>query len=59
VTNLELAEYGTRTRLTYAFLEYPSGEAVQRSADPAAGRPKTRLKEWRGLWKPEVEVEHR
>ena len=59
VTNLELAEYGTRTRLTYAFVEYPPVSAVAASADPAAGRPKTRLKEWRGLWKPEVEVEHR
>lgn len=52
VTNLDLAEYGTRTRLTYAFIEYP-----QHVTDPAvAGRPKTRLKEWKGVWKPEMDV---
>ena len=50
VTNLDLNEYGTRTRLTYAFVDcgvpLANGEY----------RPKTRLKEWKGLWKPELEV---
>lgn len=48
VTNLGLSEYGTRTRLTYAFIEYP----------PVGGgsKPQVRLKEWKGLWKPEVDV---
>jgi hypothetical protein len=45
VTSLELAEYGTRTRLTYAFIEYQT-----------LGRPKVRLKEWKGVWHPESEI---
>jgi UDP-2,3-diacylglucosamine pyrophosphatase LpxH len=45
VTNLDLGEYGTRTRLTYAFIEYREG------------KPHVRLKEWRGVWRPEVEIQ--
>ncbi len=47
VTNLDLNEYGTRTRLTYAFIEYGAGPT---------DRPQVRLKEWRGIWKPETDV---
>ena len=48
VTNLDLNEYGTRTRLTYAFIEYP--------AESADGRPHVRIKEWRGRWVPDAEI---
>lgn len=52
VTNLDLSEYGTRTRLTYAFIEYPT------QPEPGASRrPKVRMKEWRGVWKPETEIQ--
>ncbi len=50
VTNLDLSEYGTRTRLTYAHIEYPTAEPT------SAGRPQIRLKEWRGFWRPEMDV---
>lgn len=54
VTSLTLGDYGTRTRLTYAFIEYP------RDLDPgnarASGRPVVRLKEWKGAWRPESEL---
>lgn len=57
VTNLDLAEYGTRTRLTYAFVEYPMPSSADAASDPAAMRPKVRLKEWRGVWRPELDVQ--
>ncbi len=49
VTNLDLSDYGTRTRLTYAFIEYPPPGAQ-------GGRPKTRIKEWKGYTQPEIDV---
>ncbi|MBI3535888.1 MAG: hypothetical protein HY072_10440 [Deltaproteobacteria bacterium] len=49
VTNLDLGDYGTRIRLTYAFIEYPQPESTSQ-------RPAVRLKEWKGVWKPELEV---
>lgn len=48
VTNLDLDDYGTRTKLTFAFIEYPF-----QSSPSGPLRPKTRIKEWRGAWKPE------
>lgn len=54
VTNLELSDYGTRTRLTYAFIEYVPDAA---SSTGAATRPIVRMKEWRGIWKPEMDVQ--
>ena len=48
ITNLDLGEYGTRCRLTYALIEYPAGDQ--------AGRPRVRLKEWKGHWKADSEV---
>lgn len=57
VTSLELAEYGTRTRLTYAYIEYPLATPLNEpSSSPVLGRPKVRLREWKGVWKPEVDV---
>lgn len=46
VTSLDLGEYGTRCRLTYAFIEYL----------PDQSRPQVRLKEWKGVWRPEMEI---
>ena len=62
VTNLDLSEYGTRTRLTYAFIEYPivqvntEGESTTAPVVPAV-RPHVRLKEWKGVWKPETDIQ--
>jgi hypothetical protein len=55
VTSLDLAEYGTRTRLTYAFVEYPDQGPGANPSD-WRGRPKVRLKEWKGVWRPESEI---
>jgi UDP-2,3-diacylglucosamine pyrophosphatase LpxH len=51
VTNLHLSEYGTKTRLTYAFIEYP-----QSGTDSVRTKPLVRLKEWKGVWRPEMEI---
>jgi UDP-2,3-diacylglucosamine pyrophosphatase LpxH len=52
VTNLALDEYGRQVRLTYAFIEYPQ------APEPGAVdlRPKVRLKQWNGQWRPESDV---
>jgi hypothetical protein len=50
VTNLYLDDYGKQIRLTYAFIEYPLGDPAARS------KPKVRIKQWNGVWKPESEV---
>jgi hypothetical protein len=65
-TNLYLDDYGRQIRLTYAFIEYPPGSYSARvgaaNGDLAGGfsaalpRPKVRLKQWNGVWKPESEV---
>ncbi len=46
VTNLELGEFGTRTKLSYALIELPG----------AGGRPRVRLKRWMGRWRPEMDL---
>jgi len=51
-TNLFLDDYGRQIRLTYAFIEYP----VISEQSTVASRPKVRLKQWNGVWKPESEV---
>jgi hypothetical protein len=56
-TNLYLDDYGKQTRLTYAFIEYPIVTNVEGTVEvPTHGRPKVRLKQWNGVWKPENEV---
>ncbi|MGK5082495.1 hypothetical protein WDW37_04240 [Bdellovibrionota bacterium FG-1] len=56
-TNLELGDYGQKTRLTYAFVEYPHS-----AAPPEGGvvlpspRPKVRMKQWNGYWRPEMDI---
>lgn len=47
--NLDLDDYGKQVRLTYAFIEYSSDLL-------GSGRPKVRLKQWHGSWKPEAEA---
>lgn len=49
-TNLFLDDYGRQIRLTYAFIEYPMGD------NPNSNRPKVRMKQWNGVWRPESEV---
>lgn len=49
-TNLFLDDYGRQIRLTYAFIEYPIGE------NQNVSRPKVRMKQWNGVWRPESEV---
>ncbi len=51
-TNLYLDDYGRQTRLTYAFIEYPEPS----EHEPSPPKPKVRLKEWRGVWRPEMEL---
>ncbi|NDD92009.1 hypothetical protein EBZ37_07995 [bacterium] len=46
VTNLELGEFGTQAKLTYALVE---------TGDPKI-RPRVRLKRWMGTWKPEMDL---
>lgn len=56
-TNLDLSDYGKQIRLTYAFIEY-SSEVLSQSPPLhlAHERPKVRLKQWHGMWKPEADV---
>jgi hypothetical protein len=56
VTNLDLNEYGTRTRLTYGFIEYPEPKPDEPLTATANSRPKVRLKEWKGVWRPEMDI---
>ena len=57
VTTLELSEYGTKTRLTYAFIEYPTSAPLNApSQDPSLNQPVVRLKEWKGVWRPEMDI---
>jgi hypothetical protein len=59
VTNLDLSDYGTKTRLSYASIEYgASGELGEAGGSGAASasRPRVKLKQWHGLWKPEQEI---
>jgi UDP-2,3-diacylglucosamine pyrophosphatase LpxH len=61
MTNLFLDDYGKQIRLTYAFIEYPilSGPAAAVVGTVEASsyeKPKVRLKQWNGVWKPENEV---
>jgi UDP-2,3-diacylglucosamine pyrophosphatase LpxH len=57
-TNLDLDDYGRQTRLTYAFIEYPLAldPAAGGVLDPAITRPKVRMKQWHGVWRPEMEI---
>jgi UDP-2,3-diacylglucosamine pyrophosphatase LpxH len=57
-TNLDLDDYGKQTRLSYAFIEYrdiPREEVAPNPENPSR-RPFVRLKQWNGVWRPEVEI---
>ncbi len=58
MTNLDLDDYGRQTRLTYAFVEYPvlATPDAQVQAAVHGAKPKVRLKQWNGVWKPESEI---
>lgn len=49
-TNLDLDDYGKQIRLIYAFIEYPREEITY-------GKPKVKLKQWHGNWKPESDLQ--
>jgi UDP-2,3-diacylglucosamine pyrophosphatase LpxH len=59
-TNLDLSDYGRQIRLTYAFIEYPvlaePDANIAEAEGTKAARPKVRLKQWNGIWKPESET---
>jgi UDP-2,3-diacylglucosamine pyrophosphatase LpxH len=48
VTSLDIADFGLQTLLTYGFIELAAPNSSQ--------RPRIRLKEWKGMWRPEVET---
>jgi UDP-2,3-diacylglucosamine pyrophosphatase LpxH len=54
VTNLDLGDYGTRIRLTYAFVEYEENAITEQNR--SLGRPIVKLKEWKGIWKPDMDI---
>lgn len=56
ITNLYLDDYGRQVRLTYAYIEYPVAEEGDAERAPKAPRPKTRIKQWHGIWRPESEI---
>ena len=55
VTNLYLDDYGRQVRLTYAYVEYPEDDDSTERVT-ASPRPKTRIKQWHGVWRPETDI---
>ncbi len=49
-TNLDLDDYGRQTRLTYAYIEYPTAGSI------SGTRPQVRIKQWHGAWRPESDL---
>jgi UDP-2,3-diacylglucosamine pyrophosphatase LpxH len=47
VTSLDIADFGLQTLLTYGYIELPQG---------AGQKARIRLKEWKGMWRPETET---
>lgn len=47
VTSLDIADFGLHHKLSYALIELREGQ-----------RAKVQLREWKGLWRPEVEALH-
>ncbi len=52
VTSLDIADFGLQTLLTYAYVELPEAG----SSAEAGPKARIRLKEWRGMWRPEVDT---
>lgn len=58
-TSLQVGSLGTVVSLTFALIEYPTiapDVDVATTHDKNALRPKVRLKEWKGVWRPEVDA---
>lgn len=58
-TSLQVANLGTLVALTFAVIEYPDvpeGVDVTTAHDKTLTKPKIRLKEWKGIWRPEVDA---
>ncbi|MBI2606534.1 MAG: hypothetical protein HYW49_10700 [Deltaproteobacteria bacterium] len=58
-TNLSIANLGTMVALSYARIEFPELPAdvdPTTAHDKASLRPKVKLKEWKGVWRPEVDA---
>lgn len=58
-TNLQIGNLGTFVSLTYALIEYPEippDVDAATTRDKTALKPKIRLKEWKGIWRPEVDA---
>lgn len=50
ITSLDIADFGLQHKLTYALIELPPAGAI--------GRARVSLREWKGLWRPEIEALH-
>lgn len=58
-TNLNIGALGTQVMLTYACIEYPEVQPdvnPETSYDRKSLRPKIKLKEWKGYWKPVIDA---
>lgn len=48
VTSLDIADFGLQTLLTYGYIELAAPNSGQKA--------RIRLKEWKGMWRPEIET---
>lgn len=58
-TSLQVGNLGTVVSLTFALIEYPElppDVDAATSNDKTAAKPKIRLREWKGIWRPEVDA---
>ncbi|MBI3542068.1 MAG: metallophosphoesterase [Deltaproteobacteria bacterium] len=58
-TSLQVGNLGTVVSLTFALIEYPELPPDVDAAtthDKTVMKPKIRLKEWKGIWRPEVDA---
>jgi UDP-2,3-diacylglucosamine pyrophosphatase LpxH len=58
-TSLQVGNLGTVVSLTYALIEYPElppDVDVATSHDKTLSKPMIRLKEWKGIWRPEIDA---
>jgi len=58
-TSLQVGNLGTLICLTFALIEYPeipAGVDLATTHDKTLTKPMVRLKEWKGIWRPEVDA---
>ena len=58
-TSLGVENLGTVVSLTFALIEYPElppDVDVATTHDKTVSKPKIRLKEWKGIWRPEIDA---